>query len=119
MPGVVFKTAFKKKWNVGGFLFYMNRPDAFKGKLVSRKSEFYDYIEYMRNTEKSDGLFTASCDHVDEKGIEQLKEMERISCDKILQNGLALYHLITTICAAMVLSWATHSTLNILKIVPA
>lgn len=82
MPGVVFKTAFKKKWNVGGFLFYMSRPDAFKGKLVSRKSEFYDYIEYMRNTEKSDGLFTASCDHVDDNGIEQLKEMERISCEK-------------------------------------
>ncbi len=76
MPAVVLKTSFRYKWDIGGFLDYMERPEAFSNNLSDKKSEYYDYLEYMGNEDKSDGLFSASKDLLDTEDKAQLRQLE-------------------------------------------
>lgn len=82
MPAVILKTSFVKDWNVGGYLDYMRRPRAFKGKLKPKTKELYDYFTYMGNDEKTDGLFDESCDYLSEKQIDRYRKMEYISLNE-------------------------------------
>ena len=52
MPAVVLKTSFVYEWETGGFLDYISRPSAFKGKLKCIAKESYDYMNYMGNEDK-------------------------------------------------------------------
>lgn len=88
MAAVIFKNAFRYDWHIASgidgdeydFLGYMTRPEAFsKEKHSDKKSEYYDYLEYMRNDEKSDGAFDAVNDYLDEKQREEFRYQERIS----------------------------------------
>lgn len=58
-PAVVFSLGFEYNWKIGGydFLEYMSRPEAFD-KTKHLKDEYKDFIDYMSNSEKSDGLFS-------------------------------------------------------------
>ena len=79
-PAIIFKMSFNYNWHIGGydFLEYMNRPEAFN-KTAHLRDEYKDFIDYMSNTEKSDGLFDAASDLLDEQEIEQYRRQEEQS----------------------------------------
>lgn len=85
MAAVIFKNAFKYDWHIANgdeydFLGYMTRPEAFvPEKHKQKSSEYYDYMEYMRNDEKSDGAFDSINDYLDDKQREAYRNYERIS----------------------------------------
>ena len=82
MPAVVFKLKFVYKWHIGerDFIDYMTRPGAFDPKVHSKKTDsYYDYIEYMRNDDKSDGAFDSDNDFMSEDQIRNFREQENIS----------------------------------------
>lgn len=85
MAAVIFKNAFKYDWHIANgdeydFLGYMTRPEAFvPEKHKQKSSEYYDYMEYMRNDEKSDGAFDSVNDYLDDKQREAYRNYERIS----------------------------------------
>ena len=56
----------------------MQRPEAFK-KTNHLRDEYKDFIDYMSNSEKSDGLFDSVCDFLDEQDVEQYRRLEEHS----------------------------------------
>ncbi|SFW51095.1 TPR repeat, partial [Ruminococcus sp. YE71] len=82
MPAVVLKTSFRYTWDIGGYLDYMERPEAFSNRIADKKSEYYDYLEYMGNDDKSDGLFSASSDLLGEAEKQQLRQLERSAMEQ-------------------------------------
>lgn len=80
-PGVTLMCDFVQAANAGssfgGFLDYMNRPDAFEAPELNAGQGsgalYSGYMDYMRNDDKSDGLFTAINDHADPARVEELK----------------------------------------------
>ena len=91
MPAIVYMQSFKYEWNIGGYDFYsyMERPEAFESKLHNSQGDmYYDYLEYMRNDEKSDGIFNAEKDHISQEEISRYRNLETVSqtrgCPKYL-----------------------------------
>lgn len=91
MPAIVYMQSFKYEWNIGGYDFYsyMERPDAFEPKLHESQGDmYYDYLDYMKNDEKSDGIFNAEKDHLSQKEIDKYRSLEMVSqmrgCPKYL-----------------------------------
>ncbi len=80
-PGVVFTIKFIYQWKVGGFdyLKYMSRPEAFHKLKHEHDEEFKDYMQYMSNSEKSDGIFDMSKDLLSENEIDQYRLLEKES----------------------------------------
>lgn len=62
----------------GGYLDYMNRPEAFENTNINNERDsdplYSGYMDYMKNDEKSDGLFTASIDHLSEINVRRIKD---------------------------------------------
>lgn len=102
-PGVVllcdFVQAGDSQSNFGGFLDYMDRPEAFQEVRVfdgdSWRQEqlhiadpvFGGYMDYMRNDEKSDGIFTSGEDTISPAQVASLKDY----FDQSQQKGCPLY----------------------------
>lgn len=76
-PAVVFSLGFVYDWKIGGYDFmeYMSRPEAFCAdnhigdEEYDPKNSFKgsDFLTYMSNEEKSDGLFDSTHDLLDEE----------------------------------------------------
>jgi hypothetical protein len=76
-PAVVFKLQYLYSWYIRDdkkpqidkydFLDYMTRPDALKFRADKHKDdeEYRDFIDYMRNDEKSEGAFDSTRDLLD------------------------------------------------------
>ena len=81
-PAVVFSLGFTFDWAIGGydFLEYMDRPEAFD-KTRHLNDEYKDFIDYMSNSEKSDGLFNAQSDLLTESDKEKYRQLETVSRD--------------------------------------
>ena len=81
-PAVVFSLGFTYDWAIGGydFLEYMDRPEAFD-KTRHLNDEYKDFIDYMSNSEKSDGLFNAQSDLLTESDKEKYRQIETVSRD--------------------------------------
>ncbi|MCB7526250.1 relaxase MobL [Ruminococcus sp. TM463] len=81
-PAVVFSLGFTYDWAIGGFDFleYMDRPEAFD-KTRHLNDEYKDFIDYMSNSEKSDGLFNAQSDLLTESDKEKYRQLETVSRD--------------------------------------
>ena len=79
-PAIIFKMSFSYNWHIGGydFLEYMNRPEAFE-RTNHLRDEYKDFIDYMSNKEKSDGLFDSVSDLLDRQEIEQYRQWEEQS----------------------------------------
>lgn len=78
-PAVVFVADFDYNWHIGSgdFLDYMKRPEAFMNKYHKYKSDiYYDYLDYMKNDEKSFGLFNATIDKFSDQDIYQMRKQE-------------------------------------------
>lgn len=81
-PGVTLMCDFvqsaKAGSSFGGFLDYMNRPEAFEISPTAdgqkEGSLFAGYMDYMRNDDKSDGLFTSTIDHAPAAMVESIKQ---------------------------------------------
>ena len=62
----------------GGYLDYMNRPEAFEApEPISGQPMdplYSGYMDYMRNDDKSDGLFTGAMDHLSEPEVSMIKD---------------------------------------------
>ena len=91
MPKVVFTNSFLSEWYVGEYdLFdYYERPQAFFPKKAEEHSAAYDMLDYMANTEKSDGIFTADKDLLSAEDVELYRDRERhsmeVGCPKYVQ----------------------------------
>ena len=81
-PAVVFSLGFTYDWAIGGydFLEYMDRPEAFD-KTRHLNDEYKDFIDYMSNSEKSDGLFNAQSDLLTESDKGKYRQLETVSRD--------------------------------------
>ena len=81
-PAVVFSLGFTYDWAIGGYdlLEYMDRPEAFD-KTRHLNDEYKDFIDYMSNSEKSDGLFNAQSDLLTESDKEKYRQLETVSRD--------------------------------------
>ena len=79
-PAVVFSLGFTYNWAIGGydFLEYMDRPEAFD-KTNHLNDEYKDFIDYMSNSEKSDGLFNAQSDLLTANDKEKYRQLETVS----------------------------------------
>ena len=80
---VIFKLHFFESGNyhVGGkydFLDYMNRPEAFS-QSEHMNDEYKDYLDYMKNDEKSEGLFDLKKDLLSSDDIHEYRKREYIS----------------------------------------
>ncbi|MBQ9531610.1 MAG: SEL1-like repeat protein [Eubacterium sp.] len=91
MPKVVFSNSFCYGWNIGAgtdYLSYMERPAAFVAKDKGTNPD-YDMYDYMANSEKSDGLFTADKDCLTAAEVENYRSFEIQSrsegCPKYVQ----------------------------------
>ncbi len=80
MPAVVFVLGFAYNWKTGGYdyLEYMSRPEAFE-KTKHLSDEYKDFIDYMSNSEKSDGLFDSKKDFLSEADKDRYRSLEKNS----------------------------------------
>ncbi len=78
-PGIIFSMEFFQadKYMVGGydFLEYMQRPEAFDLQKHT-DDEFKDFFDYMKNEEKSDGIFDLNNNHLSREQIEAYRKLE-------------------------------------------
>ncbi|MFA5658262.1 MAG: relaxase MobL [Oscillospiraceae bacterium] len=78
-PGIIFSMEFFQadKYMVGGydFLEYMQRPEAFDLQKHT-DDEFKDFFDYMKNEEKSDGIFDLTNNHLSGDTIEEYRNLE-------------------------------------------
>jgi TPR repeat protein len=81
-PAVIFSLGFTYDWAIGGydFLEYMDRPEAFD-KTRHLNDEYKDFIDYMSNEEKSDGLFNEQSDLLNGYDKEKYRQLETVSRD--------------------------------------
>jgi len=102
-PGVLLLCDFVQATNAcsafGGFLAYMDRPEAFQEvrtfdgdiwettQLHRTDPVFGGYMDYMRDDEKSDGIFTSAEDRVSPTQVETLKKF----FDQAQGKGCPLY----------------------------
>jgi|GEM_PF-4613785 len=102
-PGVLLLCDFVQATNAcsafGGFLAYMDRPEAFQEvrtfdgdiwettQLHRSDPVFGGYMDYMRDDEKSDGIFTSAADRVSPAQVETLKKF----FDQAQEKGCPLY----------------------------
>lgn len=78
-PGVIFSQSFVQSEATenafSGYLDYMNRPQAFDTEKYRNDPLYKNYLGYMKNEEKSDGLFDVNSDLLDETKIEKYKKL--------------------------------------------
>jgi len=102
-PGVLLLCDFVQATNAcsafGGFLAYMDRPEAFQEvrtfdgdtweteQLHRSDPVFGGYMDYMRDDEKSDGIFTSAADRVSPAQVEIHKKF----FDQAQEKGCPLY----------------------------
>lgn len=100
-PAVFFKIQFLYNWYVrpdnnnsgknskikGDFNDYITRPAAFKPKEHTNEEEYKDFLDYMRNDEKSEGAFDTEHDLLTKEQMAAYREQERIARD----NGCPKY----------------------------
>lgn len=90
MPAVIFKTSFMYDWHIcgenhsgsskGDFLDYITRPGAFRSENHQEQNdEFYDFLEYMRNDDKSDGAFDPENNLLTAAQLSEYRELEKTS----------------------------------------
>lgn len=85
-PAVVFSLGFVYEWKIGGYDFmeYMSRPEAFcsdnhiDDEEYNPKTSFKgsDFLTYMSNEEKSDGLFDSTRELLDDNDKEVYRAYE-------------------------------------------
>ena len=82
-PAVVFSLGFEYDWKIGGYdyLEYMSRPEAFK-KEYHLVDEYKDFVDYMSNEEKSDGLFDNEKNFLTDADKEKYRAFETQSRDE-------------------------------------
>ncbi|WP_124098199.1 relaxase MobL [Ruminococcus sp. Marseille-P6503] len=90
-PGIIFSLGFEYNWKIGGydFLEYMERPEAFN-PIYHLNDEFNpqnrykggDFLTYMSNEEKSDGLFDNEKDRLTQTDKQRYRRLERVSRDE-------------------------------------
>lgn len=80
VPAVVFSLGFEYDWQIGGYdyLEYMSRPEAFD-KTLHLQDEYKDFLDYMSNSEKSDGLFDNNKNFLNRQDKEQYRKFEEVS----------------------------------------
>lgn len=81
-PAVVFSLGFCFDWHIGtgDFYDYLERPEAFKKDIHQMDDEYRvtkDYMDYMKNNEKSDGIFDSTKDSLSKAEIDLYRDMER------------------------------------------
>src|SRR5659263_287885 len=102
-PGVLLLCDFVQATNAcsafGGFLAYMDRPEAFQEvrtfdgdiweteQLHRSDPVFGGYMDYMRDDEKSDGIFISAADRISPAQVETLKKF----FDQAQEKGCPLY----------------------------
>lgn len=100
-PAVFFKIQFLYNWYIrpdnnnsgknikikGDFNDYMTRPAAFKPKEHTDEEEYKDFLDYMRNNEKSEGAFDTDHDLLTKEQMSAYREQERVARD----NGCPKY----------------------------
>lgn len=78
-PGVIFAQAFVQsdatENEFSGYLDYMNRPQAFDKEKYQNDPLYKNYLGYMKNEEKTDGLFDINSDLLDESKIDEYKKI--------------------------------------------
>ncbi|MFT3950671.1 MAG: relaxase MobL [Oscillospiraceae bacterium] len=80
-PAVVFSMEFAQTWKIGGYDFYsyLQRPEAFVSKNHTQDAEYKDFMNYMSNSEKSDGIFDMTHDRITYEQVEDYRDLERFS----------------------------------------
>lgn len=86
VPAIIFRVRYRKDWYISGdngkrgydYLEYISRPEAFAADDLSDDDSF-DYLEYMRNDDKSDGAFDSINDHLDSSQLQAYRELEKQS----------------------------------------
>ena len=90
-PSIVFSLGFEYNWQIGGYdyLEYMERPEAFNPAYhlndeYNPKNRYKggDFLTYMSNEEKSDGLFDNEKDRLTQTDKEKYRHLERVSRDE-------------------------------------
>ncbi len=90
-PSIVFSLGFEYNWQIGGYdyLEYMERPEAFNPAYhlndeYNPKNRYKggDFLSYMSNEEKSDGLFDNEKDRLTQTDKEKYRHLERVSRDE-------------------------------------
>ena len=80
-PAVVFSLGFCFDWHIGkgDFYDYLERPEAFKKEIHQMDDEYRvtkDYMDYMKNNEKSDGIFDSTKDRLRKVDIDLYRDKE-------------------------------------------
>lgn len=80
-PAVVFSLGFCFDWHIGNgdFYDYLERPEAFKKDIHQMDDEYRvtkDYMDYMKNNEKSDGIFDSTKDRLRKVDIDLYRDKE-------------------------------------------
>ena len=80
-PAVVFSLGFCFDWHIGNgdFYDYLERPEAFKKEIHQMDDEYRvtkDYMDYMKNNEKSDGIFDSTKDRLRKVDIDLYRDKE-------------------------------------------
>lgn len=89
-PAVVFKIQFLYNWYIrsdtqsnsntkyvkGDFTDYLERPSAFLPKLHSNEQEYKDFLDYMKNDEKSKGAFDTEHDLLTHEQLNDYRTQE-------------------------------------------
>lgn len=93
MAAIILKQNFIYNWNInfgGGYDFfdYMLRPGTFKPENHYQDDYYKDYLDYMKNDEKSDGAFDNEYNHLSDEQINEYRANEWASqqrgCPKYL-----------------------------------
>lgn len=78
-PGVIFVQSFVQsnatENEFSGYLDYMNRPQAFDKEKYQNDPLYKNYLGYMKNEEKTDGLFDINSELLDESKIDEYKKI--------------------------------------------
>lgn len=96
MAAIILNQTFIYKWNVNigangsyDYIDYMTRPGVFNENLHYQKDDmYYDYLNYMKNSDKSDGAFDSDTDILSKEQLDNYRKLEvesqRQGCPKYL-----------------------------------
>nr|WP_182014068.1 MobP2 family relaxase [Bacillus licheniformis] len=81
---VVAEEAKKLYGGINGYINYIGRKEAVQEKENDLElfDSYHDYMNYMEDEKKSNGLFTKDIDFVDEEGKKELKKLFKIAEQK-------------------------------------